>query len=324
MLARQISIAPHSVASVAADGEIRVIDRNAEGLWGRWQDAGAGAKLVRHAGQVIARIGPDSRVSAHQRGTDLPWHGWNLTATELTSTHLADGTPVLFAVSDEGRASAAWKPAPVAPWSDWQPLDGPIAGVSAEVIPGGGLVLFGLRDGAVIHRWQDRPLGAWKNWTALGSPGGGARAVAVTTISRGGLALFAIGEDGAVHHRWQDQPFGVWHEWESLGGNAASLSVTRSPAGGLALFTVGGNGAVAHRYQLKPFGEWSKWIDLGGKVVQAEARPAFADGLELFAVAQGGEVRHRWCDRLDVPWADWMPLDFESSTLRLSISPPDR
>ena len=71
-----------------------------------------------------AGSGPTARVSAFQRGSDLPWFPWSLLATELAATHLRDETPVLFAVDDNRRVWATGKPAPVAPWGDWQPLDG--------------------------------------------------------------------------------------------------------------------------------------------------------------------------------------------------------
>jgi hypothetical protein len=318
MKARQISVAPDSVYALGPSGQLSVIERTPEGLWGRWQATGVDARCIAHAGHVIARIGLDDRVSAFQRGSDLPWFTWGLHATELATAHLPDGTPVLFAVSDGSLAWCAWKPAPVAPWSDWQPLDGPIGSIAAEVIPGGGLVLFGLRDGTVHHKWQDRPLAPWKKWTELGRPPGGARSLGAATIAHGGLALFTLGEDGGLYHRWQDKPFGAWHDWEPLGGESRSFAVARFPVGGLAVFAVGTDDGVRYRCQSRAFGEWREWVDLRRKARRVAAQTGYSDGLEVFAIGLDAEVSHTWCDSLDAKWSAWQPLDYESSSLHLS------
>ena len=322
MKARQIAIARNNVFARGLLDEVHFIERDADGLWGKWQSAGASAKTVIHSGQVVACIGRDDRLSALQLAPRLPWFTWDFQATELTATHLPDGAPVLVAVDRDDLAWYTWKPTPSSPWTDWQPLDGPVSSVAADAIPGGGLVVFGIRDGTVYHRWQDRPLAPWKGWTALGEPGGGAKSIKVTTISRGGLALFALGADGAVHHRWQDKPFGAWREWVSLDGAAGSFTVCKSPGGGLGLFAIGANAGVEYRYQPKAFGEWSPWTSLQGKAKSVAAQMSYADGLEVFAIGPDDELRHKWRDRLDLPWTEWALLDFEASPIRpLRYSP---
>jgi hypothetical protein len=324
MKARQIAIAPNNVYALGPADEVSFIERGADGLWGRWQATGGSAKSIVHGGQVIATIGLDDRLSAFQLTPRLPGFTWDIQATELTVAHLPDGAPVLFAVDGDDLMWYAWKPTPSSPWSDWQPLDGPVTSVAADRIPGGGLVVFGIRDGVVYHRWQDRPLSAWKGWTALEGPPGGAKTLGVTTITHGGLVVFALGGDNAVYHRWQDKPFGAWHEWESLGGAAKSFAVAKSPAGGLALFAIGMDDEVQYRYQSKPSGEWSRWIGLLGKARSIAAQMSYADGLEVFTIGMNDEVYHKWCDRLDSPWTEWALLDHEASAFRLARDQPAR
>jgi hypothetical protein len=322
MKARQIAIALNNVYALGPAEDVSFIERGADGLWGSWQATGESAKRIVHGGQVIARIGVDDRVAAFQITPRLPWLTWDIQATELAVAHLPDGAPVLVVVDGDDLAWYAWKPAPASPWSDWQPLGGRITSVAADLIPGGGPVIFGIRDGRVYHRWQDRPHSAWKEWTSLEGPPGGARTLGVTSITHGGLVVFTLGGDNAIHHRWQGKPFGTWHDWESLGGAVKSFAVAKSPAGGLAVFAIGTDDGVQYRYQSKPFGEWSRWIDLRGKAKNLAAQISYADGLEVFAVGMHDDVYHKWCDRLDSPWTEWTLLDHESSPLRLAGDRP--
>jgi hypothetical protein len=322
MKARQIAIARKSVYALGPTDEVRLIERGVDGLWGGWQGTGESAKTIVHGGQVIARIGIDDRVSALQVTPRLPWLTWDIQGTELAVAHLPGGAPVLIVVDGDHLAWHAWKPTPSSPWSDWQPLDGPITSVAADLIPGGGLAVFGIRDGAVYHRWQNRPQSAWKGWSSLDGPPGGARTLSVTTITHGGLVVLALGGDHALSHRWQDKPFGTWHDWESLGGAVKSFAVAKSSTGGLAVFAIGTDDGVQYRYQSKPFGEWSRWIDLHGKAKSIAAQISYADGLEVFTVGMHDDVYHKWCDRLDSPWTEWTLLDHEASPLRLAIDRP--
>jgi hypothetical protein len=318
MKARQIAIALNSVYALGPNEEVSFIERGADGLWGYWQATGESAKSIAHGGQVVARIGADERVSAFQVTPRIPWLTWDIQGTELVFAHLPDGAPVLIVVDGDDLAWLAWKPTPSSPWSDWQPLDGPITSVAADLIPGGGLAVFGIRDGAVYHRWQDRPLSAWKGWTSLEGLPGGAMTLGITTITHGGLVVFALGGDHTIYHRWQDKPFGTWHDWESLGGTVRSFAIAKSPTGGLAVFAIGTDDGVQYRYQSKPFGEWSRWIDLRGKAKSIAAQTSYADGFEVFAIGMRDDVSHTWCDRLDSAWTDWTLLDHEASPLRLA------
>ena len=312
MQARQLDVASDSVYIVGPDECVRFIARAEEGLWGPWLDAGVTARSLVHAGPVVARIGSDGRVSALQRTPSLPWHTWDLAASALTATHLADGAPALFALGEDGTLRYTWKPTPSDPWADWQPLGGPVTGVVAGLIPGGGLVVFGIADGEVRHRWQDRPTASWEAWTALGLPGGGARQLRATSLEHGGLALFALGADGAIHHRWQDKPFRSWHEWEVVGEHMESFDITKAPGGGLAVLAIGMDREVRCRFQSKRFGEWSRWMNLRGEARSVAARPGYVDGLEAFIVGLNGEVYHNWCDRMGEPWVGWRLLDRET------------
>ena len=193
MKARQIAPALSSVYALGMIDQLRYIERGEDGFWGEWHSTGANARLVVHAGDVVGRIGLDGRVSACQRAPSRPWVTWDLQATELAATRLPGGPPVLFAADGERKAWHTWKAAPHAAWSPWEPLEGPIERITAGVIPGGGLVLFGLRDGIVWHRWQNRLFGGWEDWTALDGPPGGVTSVRLATLTGGGLALFAIG-----------------------------------------------------------------------------------------------------------------------------------
>ena len=322
MKARQIAVSPDSVYALGPSDEVMSIERGADGLWGSWSDAGATGRSLVHDGPVIGRIGLDDRVSVLQRKPPLPWTTWDLEARELAAARLPDGAPALFAVGLDATVWHTWKPTPTAPWADWQSLDGSLAGITANLIPGGGLAVFGIGDGTVYHRWQDAPVGPWHGWTGLDAPPGGASALGATTIFHGGLVVFALGGDGGVYHRWQDKPFGAWHDWDSLGGGVRSFSIARSASGGLAVFAVGTDDGVKYRYQVKPFGEWSRWIDLQGRAKSVAAQRGYLDGLEVFAVGPDDEVYHKWCDRLDLPWTDWMLLDHESSPFRLARDAP--
>ena len=317
MKAGQIAIAPGSVFAIGPRQEVSFIERGSDGLWGRWQEADAAAKGIVHAGQVVAAIGLDDRVSALQLTPRLPWAGLELRATELAAAHLPDGAPALFALSDDEKVWYTWKPAPSSPWSEWQRLDGVARGLAAERIPGGGLVVFGIRGGVVSHRWQDHPFGSWHGWTDLDAPLGGAQSLAACTITRGGLVIFALSGNGVLQHRWQDKPFGHWHDWEPLGDGIKRFAVTRSLAGGLVVFAVGADDLVQYRFQSTAFGDWSRWIGLRGRAKTLAGQPGYVDGLEVFSVGMTDEVCHTWCDRLDAPWTEWAALDYEASPLRL-------
>jgi hypothetical protein len=204
MKARQLAIAVHSVYALDPHGGVVFIERDADGLWGPWQDAGAEARQIVHAGDVVARIGPDGGVSALQRSPRLPWHDLDLEADALAATRLPDGAPALFATDRDNLVWYTWKPTPGSPWIAWQSLAGFATDLRATHIPGGGLALFGLQDGAIHHRWQDQPLGAWNDWTPIDDVAGPVRSIEVAALTGGGLVLFAIGADGGLSHRWQD------------------------------------------------------------------------------------------------------------------------
>jgi hypothetical protein len=318
MKARQIAIAVRSVYALDQQQRVRFIERGSDGLWGAWQDAGAEARQIVHEGDVVARIGLDRRVSVLQRTPRLPWQDLDLEADGLAVTRMHDGAPALFASDGDNLVWHIWKPTPTSPWTAWQSLAGFAADLRAAPIPGGGLALFGIQDGAIYHRWQDRPLGNWKDWTPIDDLQGAASAIEVTTLTGGGLVLFAVGADGGLSHRWQDKPFGRWHPWEPLGTNIQHCSVTKPSSGGLALFVVGRDGGLRHRRQAKPFGAWSAWTDLDRAVLGVAAQPSYMDGLEVFRIGLDNEVSHRWCDRMDAPWTEWVRLDREEAPFRLS------
>jgi hypothetical protein len=322
MKARQIATALNSVYAVDPGDRIRAIERGPDGLWSSWQDVGVEARQIVHEGDVVARIGPDHRVSALQLTPRLQWFSLDLEATCVAATRLADGAPVLFASDGDQSVWYTWKHTPASPWTDWEPLDGPAVNLAPGVIPGGGLVVFGIHDGAIYHRWQDQPLASWKEWTRIEGLPNGVRELEVTTISGGGLVLFALGSDTGLYHRWQDKPFGRWHPWEPLGTGIGSFSVTKAPAGGLASFAIGMDGALRYRRQARPFGEWSPWTELDGAEKSVSAQASYTDGLEVFTIGLDDEVYHKWCEELDGPWTDWIPLDHETSPFRLGRMAP--
>ena len=205
---------------------------------------------------------------------------------------------------------------PHTPWTDWEVLGGPLAEIQAAVIPDGGAALFGIRHGTVFVRTQNRSLAAWDEWTGLGVPPDGARALRVTSLRGGGLAVFALAGDGRIHHRWQDVPFGEWRAWEELGGSVRTFAVTRSPQGGLALFAVFDDDSVRYRFQRAPFSAWSAWLDLHGRARSLMAQVSYTDGLEVFAIGMDDEVYHKWCERVGTPWTEWAVLEYE-----LALSP---
>jgi hypothetical protein len=322
MKARQIATALHSVYAVDLQDRIRFIERDPEGFWGPWQDAGADAGQIVHHGDVIARIGPDHQVSALQRASQLPWLNLDLQARELAVTRMPDGAPALFASDGDHAVWHTWTPAPASPWAGWEPLAGPASELAAAVIPGGGLAVFGIHDGAIHHRWQNHLMGGWEEWTPLEGPPHGARSLEVTTISGGGLVLFALGGDGGLYHRWQNHPFGRWQSWEPLATGIGSFAVTKAASGGLAVFAIRLDGLLQYRRQPGPFGEWSSWMELDGSAKSVAAQASYTDGLEVFVIGLDDDVYHKWCGRLDSPWSDWAPLDHEPAPFRLSRKTP--
>jgi hypothetical protein len=321
MKARQIATALTSVYALDPRDRIHSIERGPDGLWGPWQDVGAEARQIVHEGHVVAWIGLDNRVSALQRSSSQPSRvSLDLEAAGLSATRLPDGAPVLFANDDDDLVWYTWKPTPASPWTGWEPLAGFAANLAPTVIPGAGLVVFGIHDRTIYHRWQDRQLGPWNEWTPLDGPPHGPRELAVTTISGGGLVLFALGNDNDLYHRWQDKPFGPWHPWEPLGASIQSFAVTKSAGGGLAVFAIAMHGALRYRRQGKPFGQWSPWMGLDGGAKSVVAQASYTDGLEVFTIGLDDEVYHKWCDRLDAPWTDWMLLDHEAAPFRLGPS----
>ena len=315
MKARQIAPAFASVFAIDQEGQVRLIERGADGLWGRWQATGNSATRVVHAGTVVATLGADQRISALQRTAGGSWVTWDRRAVEVCATHVPGRGPLLFA-NDGEAVWHTWKAAPATPWREWRALSGRVSDIDAAVSPGGPPTLFGLRQGNLVFCSENADHETWADWRSLGAPPEGVTAVRATSLGGGGLVVFAIGADGRVSHRWRDRPHHEWHPWEDLGGQARSLSVTRSPKGGLAIFAVADDADVRYRFQHKPFGDWSPWLDLGGEVTGASAQVSYTDGLEVFALGADAEVYHKWCERLDWPWTDWMILDYEASPLR--------
>ena len=231
MRARLIAAALDSVYAIDLEGQVSSIERGSEGFWGPWQGAGLAAKRIVHAGTVVATIGPDHHASALVRGGYDTWHTWPRPADELAAVYVPGQGPILFA-TDRHAVCYARRETPHTPWTDWEVLGGPLAEIQAAVVPDGGAALFGIRHGTVFVRTQNRSLAAWDEWTGLGVPPDGARALRVTSLRGGGLAVFALAGDGRIHHRWQDVPFGEWRAWEELGGSVRTFAVTRSPQGG--------------------------------------------------------------------------------------------
>ena len=318
MKARQLSTAHTSVYALGMIDQLRVIERSQDGLWGRWLATGVHAKHVAHAGDVVARIGLDDRVAAMQRTPRRPWTTWDLHATEIVATRLADGAPALFAADATGRVWHALKPSPRAPWTNWELLGGPATDLAAALIPTGGLVVFGLRHGMVVHRWQERPHGPWADWTPIDASIGEVVRVEAVGLTGGGLALFALVRDGTLHHRWQEKPFARWQPWERLGSGITTMAAARATRGGLAVFTADTEGQVQVRVQLRPFGAWNGWEDLHGRAKRLAAQPSWTDGLEVFAIGADDEVYHAWCERLDWPWTPWRLLEHEKAPAPLT------
>ena len=108
MKARQIAIAIRSVYALDQQQRVRFIERDSDGLWGAWQDAGAEARQIVHEGDVVARIGLDRRVSVLQRTPRLPWQDLDLEADGLAVTRMHDGAPALFASDGDNLAIQDW------------------------------------------------------------------------------------------------------------------------------------------------------------------------------------------------------------------------
>jgi hypothetical protein len=316
MKARQLAIAVNSVYAIDPHQRLQTIERDSDGLWGPWQDAGADARYVVHEGDIVARIGLDGRLSALQRSPDSRWQDLELEARSLAATRLPGGAPMLFASDGDNLVWHTWKPTPDSPWTPWQSLAGFAVDVRATVIPHGGPVLFGLQDGSIYHRWQDQPHGAWRDWTPIDDLPGGSRAIEVASLTGGGLVLFALGRDGGLYHRWQDKPFGRWHLWEVLGTGIEQFSLTKPASGGLAVFIVARDGCLRHRRQAKPFGAWGSWVELDRAARGVAAQPSYTDGLEVFRIGMDQEISHCWCDSLEGPWTEWVPLEREGSPFR--------
>jgi hypothetical protein len=315
MKARHIAVGAGNVFAIGTDDRIHYIERGGEGLWGGWQTTAATAQRLAHGGNVVGLIGLDGQVAALQPGPGMTSSSWDLQANEISATSVPDVGPALFARGDDGKVWHTWKIGPQ--WAQWECLEGSVQQIDSTVIPGGGLVVFGIHDGAVTHRWQDKPFTPWRPWTSLDAPPGGATGLCVATITHGGLALFASTSDGRIYHRWQDKPFGSWHPWQLIGNGVHSLMVTKTPSEGLALFGIGTQGEVRSSHQLKPFGPWTAWTDLGGTAVEVAGHASYSDGLEVFIIGRDEEVGHRWCDRLDWEWTVWVPLEHETSPLRV-------
>ena len=83
--------------------------------------------------------------------------------------HLDDGGPALFAATRWpicGTPGSTARKHPGLPG----PRGRSVHLIQADVIPGGGLAVFGPRDGDIRHTWQDQPTRAWRAWTMLDGP----------------------------------------------------------------------------------------------------------------------------------------------------------
>ncbi|HKU60753.1 MAG TPA: hypothetical protein VJQ44_05995 [Gemmatimonadales bacterium] len=322
MKARHLSTSFATIYALGLLDQVRVIRRGPDGFWGPWAATGSNAKRLVQAGPVTAVIGVDDRVAIYDQLPGRARHTWDFQASDLSAAGLSRGGSVLLA-SAGGRVWGTERDSALAPWTRWVPLGGPVDGLVVAATPKGALTVCARVDGEVHCLSRPERSATWSAWESLGSPGGGAEDLALVVMSRGGMAVFAIGRDGAVHHRWQDRPGSPWNEWVSLGGLARSLSVTRTASGGLALFITGHAGRVGTRYQSRPFGRWTPWFDLHGDARAVFAQQSYTEGLEAFVLGTDDEVRHAWCARLGTPWTEWQLLEREFAGLRLD-SPQER
>ena len=323
MKARHLSISFASIYALGMLDQVRVIRRGPDGFWGPWEATGVNAKRLVHAGTVIALIGLDDRVAIFDELPGRVRHTWDFLASDLRVAAFPRGGGALFALS-AGRVWHARQTTVLAPWSTWEPLGGPADRLAATAIPRHGAAVCCSHAGAVYCIGREDSTSEWSSWESLGSPGGGAEDLALTGLSRSGLAVFVVGRDGAIYHRWQDHPRGRWHDWESLGGTARTLSVARTSSGGLAVFATGPDGRVGTRYQARPFAQWTPWLDLHGHATVVRGQQSYTEGLEAFVLGTDDEVRHAWCARLGSPWTDWHLLERETSSLRLASSGAER
>jgi hypothetical protein len=158
MQARDIAAGRNAVYAISASGAVSVIERGADGLWGRWQATSVLARSLVHAGSLIGRIGPDGRVSVFEQGIWRPPHEWDREARELSGLLVPGHGPTLLAV-DRGAVWSTWKPSPAGAWEPWRVLEAGISGLDATPIPGAGPAIFGVSEGSVHWTWQGRPLG---------------------------------------------------------------------------------------------------------------------------------------------------------------------
>lgn len=317
MKARQLATSFASAYALGLLDQVRVIRRGPDGFWGAWEATGVNAKRVVHGRGFVALIGLDDRIAIYDELPGRPRLTWDFQASELSYVPLPHEGGALFALS-AGRIWQARKSSATAPWSNWEWLGGPAGRLATGLIRRGGPVVCCSHAGTVYHIWQEDPDSGWSSWESLGSPDVGAGDIALTSSSRGGLAVFATGRDGALYHRWQRRPLGQWHQWESLGGLVTSFSVTRTASGGLAALIAGPDGRVSARYQPKPFAPWTAWLDLQGHARHVVIQQSYTEGLEAFVLGTDDEIRHAWCPRLGAPWTEWQLLDRETSSLRLA------
>ena len=316
MKARHIAPGRNSLYAIDHADELWVIKRNEDGQWDRWQRTSVNATGVVHGGSVLVTLDTSSRVSVLQLGSGAGGRIWDRHASEIVALHTPAQGPMVFAV-DRDIGWRTSKHSPTAPWSEWESLGGPVRGLQAEVIPGGGPALFGLRNRDIFYRWQAVPLGDWTEWASLGGPPSGATLLRVSSIRGGGLVVFALGEDGSIYHRWQDKPLDLWQPWWPLGGVAKDFVVSKTPSGGLAVFTIGPDDTVRYRFQSKPFGDWGPWKRLEGRFRHLAVQTSYLEeGLEVFAIDLNDEIYHSWRDRSDGPWTAWKPLDHEPAVER--------
>ena len=103
-----------------------------------------------------------------------------------------------------------------------------LSGIEAEVIPGGGLAVFALRDGGIHHTWQDQPYSGWRDCDLLLEALRRCDALRAAGSRVGPRPVRDWRRRRGVPPLRQDRPFAPWHDWESLGGSVASISVTKS------------------------------------------------------------------------------------------------
>jgi hypothetical protein len=278
----------NEVFVLPADGRIRRRWYWPDPNWSEWHDMSLPARPItaiaagskdEYAQEIAVAVGN----TVHNRwwtGQGDGWSEWDVmpslsapVADLAFSSNIADALEI-YALDKRGHIYHRWwwrDPG----WSNGWTSMGTPAGRPVTAIAAGSYAdyhqeLFAIADGEIWHRWWWRNDG-WSDWHRQAPVGVRATDIAVSSLKRGHIEIFAMSDVGRLRHRWYWAGHG-WSDWEDFpvpdGSRLTAIAAASNSPRHQEIYGLKASGKVVHAWNWleddgKPdwesWSEWSKW-----------------------------------------------------------------